>query len=248
MKNILRHIFIALLGMYSLASYAEIKESTNNWYVGNTQPGDWIQYKNVWLSAGHYRFTGRIVGNGSGQTVHLEINGATLKNNIEAPYNAANTFELAHLGQKQLEEGYYDIKLVFETGNINCDMIFIRKDDNVSENVLDSDIDFELNFDDGMHTFAIGGHAGATRELAKGGDSGDDATWTSAAPEKALYSRNQVLSWNKQSIYNFSLNYTQEAADIYISEMLESKVEVIFARTRRIGTEVPGEYDIEEPG
>ena len=44
MKHILRHIFIALLGMYSLTSYAEVKESTNNWYVGNTQPGDWIQY------------------------------------------------------------------------------------------------------------------------------------------------------------------------------------------------------------
>ena len=69
MKHILRHIFIALLGMYSLTSYAEVKESTNNWYVGNTQPGDWIQYKKVWLSAGHYRFTGRIVGNGEGQTV-----------------------------------------------------------------------------------------------------------------------------------------------------------------------------------
>ena len=78
-----------------------------------------------------------------------------------------------------------------------------------------------------MHTFAIGGHAGATRELAKGGDSGDDATWTSAAPEKAQYSRNQVISWNKQSIYNFNLGYTQEAADIYISEMVESKVSLM---------------------
>ena len=168
MKHILRHIFIALLGMYSLTSYAEIKESTNNWYVGNTQPGDWIQYKKVWLSAGHYRFTGRIVGNGEGQTVHLEINGSTLKNGVEAPYNYINTFDLAHLGHKQLEEGYYDLKLVFETGNVNCDMVFIRKDDNTSDNVLDTDIDFENNWDDGMHTFAIGGHAGTTRELEIG--------------------------------------------------------------------------------
>ena len=247
MKHILRHIFIALLGMYSLTSYAEVKESTNNWYVGNTQPGDWIQYKKVWLSAGHYRFTGRIVGNGEGQTVHLEINGSTLKNGVEAPYNYTNTFDLAHLGHKQLEEGYYDLKLVFETGNVNCDMVFIRKDDNTSDNVLDTDIDFENNWNDGMHTFAIGGHAGATRELAKGGDSGDDATWTSAAPEKAQYSRNQVISWNKQSIYNFNLGYTQEAADIYISEMVESKVEVIFAHGRgEPDGQTSEEYDIED--
>ena len=249
MKHILRHIFIALLGMYSLTSYAEVKESTNNWYVGNTQPGDWIQYKKVWLSAGHYRFTGRIVGNGEGQTVHLEINGSTLKNGVEAPYNYTNTFDLAHLGHKQLEEGYYDLKLVFETGNVNCDMVFIRKDDNTSDNVLDTDIDFENNWNDGMHTFAIGGHAGATRELAKGGDSGDDATWTSAAPEKAQYSRNQVISWNKQSIYNFNLGYTQEAADIYISEMVESKVEVIFAHGRgEPDGQTSEEYDIEDRG
>lgn len=247
MKNILRHIFIALLGMYSLSSYGEIKESTNNWYVGNTQPGDWIQYKKVWLSAGHYRFTGRIVGNGSGQTVHLEINGSTVKNGIDAPYNAANTFELAHLGHKQLEEGYYDLKLVFETGNVNCDMIFIRKDDNTSDNVLDTDIKFEYNWDDPMPTFAIGGHAGSTRGLAKGGDSGDDAVWTS--PDKKQYTRNQIQSWNKQMIYNFNLDYTQEAADIYISEMLESKVEVIFAHGRGEpdGQSVE-EYDIEDRG
>ena len=85
MKHILRHIFIALLGMYSLTSYAEIKESTNNWYVGNTQPGDWIQYKKVWLSAGHYRFTGRIVVNLEIQTEQLENNGRTMKNRLEAP-------------------------------------------------------------------------------------------------------------------------------------------------------------------
>ena len=249
MKHILRHIFIALLGMYSLTSYAEVKESTNNWYVGNTQPGDWIQYKKVWLSAGHYRFTGRIVGNGEGQTVHLEINGSTLKNNVEAPYNSSNSFDLAHLGHRQLDEGYYDLKLVFETGNVNCDMVFIRKDDNTSDNVLESDIDFELNFDDGMHTFAIGGHAGATRELAKGGDSGDDATWTSVSPEKQQYSRYQVQAWNKQMIYNFNLNYTQEAADIYISEMLESKVEVIFAHGRgEPDGQTVEEFDIEDRG
>ena len=33
---------------------------SNNWYVGNTEAGEWIRYKQVYLAEGDYRFTTRV--------------------------------------------------------------------------------------------------------------------------------------------------------------------------------------------
>lgn len=202
----------------------------NNWYVGNTSSGEWIKFKKVWLSAGNYRFTTQAVAGLDGQTVHLEINDEILKEKISVPANGNNQFEKVHLGSKSLPEGYYDIKLVFETGSVNCDMIFIRKNSNTTTAVLEDDTKYELNFNDGMHTFAIGGHANSTREMLNGTDPGADAVWKD--PNGNNFSRKQVLAWNKQSIYNFNFPYTQETTDIYVQEQVEAKVEVIFAHGR----------------
>lgn len=227
-----KYIIVTAILFYTISSYAQFLQQpyTNNWYVGNTASGEWIKFKKVWLSAGNYRFTTQAVAASGGQTVHLEINDEVLKSEVSVPKNANNEFEKVHLGYKNLSEGYYDIKLVFETGNVNCDMIFIRKSSNTEDIVLDDDTKYELNFNDGMHTFAIGGHANSTRELLNGTDPGADAVWED--PEGNKFSRNQVLSWNKQSMYNFNFPYTQETTDIYIQEQVEAKVEVIFAHGR----------------
>lgn len=203
---------------------------TNNWYVGNTSAGEWIKFKKVWLSAGNYRFTTQAVAGTTGQTVHLEINDEILKEKVSVPTKKNNEFGKIHLGYKTLPEGYYDIKLVFETGNVNCDMVFIRKSNSTDSHVLEDDTKYEINTSDGMHTFAIGGHANSTREMLNGTDPGVDAVWKD--PNGNLFSRAQVLGWNKQSMYNFNLPYTQETTDIYIQEQVEAKVEVIFAHGR----------------
>lgn len=224
----------ALIGLlfFNLTIFGQVATQTcvNNWYVGNTSAGEWILFKKVWLSAGDYRFTTQAVAGSEGQTVHLELNGVTLQSGVPVPTTADNAFTKVHLGQKTLEEGYYDVKLVFETGNVNCDMIFIRKSSSTSDSVLDDDTKYEINFDDGMHTFAIGGHANSTRELLNGTDPGADATWLD--PNGNMFSRAQVLGWNKQSIYNYNFPYTQETTDIYVSEQAEAKVEVIFCHGR----------------
>lgn len=231
--NLLRKSILLLLFTSAASTmFSQINQQpyTNNWYVGNTHRGEWIKFRKVWLSAGDYRFTTQAVAGQAEQTVHLELNDEVLTNNIVVPFNSENKFEKVHLGSKKLAEGYYDVKLVFETGNVSCDMIFIRKDDSKATQVLDDDTKYELNFDDGMHIFAIGGHANSTRELQNGTDHGADAVWTD--PKGNKYNRSQVLSWNKQSMYNFNHMYTQETTDIYVQEQVEAKVEVIFAHGR----------------
>ncbi|MDR1154202.1 MAG: DUF5010 C-terminal domain-containing protein, partial [Bacteroidales bacterium] len=178
MKTI-NNISILLITLLLLACPMTAQVTTqaneNNWYVGNTSPGEWILFKKVWLSAGDYRFTTQAVAGRAGQTVRLELNGVSLQNGVSVPTDANNAFTKVHLGHKTLTEGYYDVKLVFETGNVNCDMIFIRKSSNTSNAVLDDDTKYETNFSDGMHTFAIGGHANSTREMLNGTDPGADA-------------------------------------------------------------------------
>src|SRR5258706_13697131 len=41
------------------------------WYVGNTASGEWIQYTNVWLSAGGYRLTPNAGSPPHGALIHL---------------------------------------------------------------------------------------------------------------------------------------------------------------------------------
>jgi hypothetical protein len=204
--------------------------STNNWYVGNTDTGEWIKYKKVWLSAGSYRFTIKAVAKTGGQTVHLEINDQTLQSNIEIPSNVLDTFQLAHLGHTTLSSGYYDLKLVFDTGNVNCDMIFIRKDQSSSNLVLNSDVQFAINRNDGMHTAPIGGAWGASALLAKGGDRGDDPVFSDVNGNP--FSREQILSWNKQSAYAYTPEVTDQSMDMYVAEQVASKVDFIFAHGR----------------
>jgi hypothetical protein len=222
---------ITAAGFYCSPLSAQIEAYSNNWYVGNTKAGEWIQFKQVWLSAGHYRFTTRSVAGNSGATAHLELNGQTLKANVPIPFNSSGVFELAHLGSAQLTEGYYDVKLVFETGDVNTDMIFIRKDDSAAETVLANDTKYELNFAQKMHTLAIGGVATATKDLLKGGEQGDDVVWKSTL-DNLSFTRKQVQAYNKPSIYPFDVAYSRNAADIYIQEMVEAKVQVIFAHGR----------------
>ena len=215
--------------------------STNNWYVGNTAAGEWIQFHQVWLSEGNYRFTTRAIAGAKNKTVHLELNGQIVMSGVEIPSNGTNEFELTHLGHKHLAAGYYDIRLVFETGNVNCDMIFIRKDDGTGSTVTANDVAYSINRNDGMHIAPIGGAWGASSYLAKGGDRGDDGVWTDK--NNHPFSREQVLSWNKQQIYAYTPEVTDQALDMYVSEQVEAKVDFIFSHGRG---EIDVDNDIED--
>ena len=89
-------LFIAQLLAVSVSAQVATQPYVNNWYVGNTSPGEWIMYKKVWLSAGDYRFTTQAVGATSGQYVHLELNGEVLQSSVLVPTNENNAFLKVH--------------------------------------------------------------------------------------------------------------------------------------------------------
>jgi len=239
-KNYLLTILSVLL-LFIQSSQAEV--SYNNWYVGNTHSGAWIQFDKVWLSAGSYRFTTRSVAKSEGKTVKLQLNGIDVQSGVTVPTSSHNEFQLVHLGAMQLAEGYYNVRLIFETGDVNCDMIFIRKSTNSSTSVLPDDINYSVNFSNKPLMAPIGGVSFGTAYLGKGGDTGDEAMWTDNNNKQ--YSRKQMLSWYKQQIYTYSWPISDEAQDILVQEYVESKVAVIFAHGRG---ELDTNYQIEDRG
>lgn len=223
-----------LLGTYISVFPQQEYTYTNNWYVGDTEAGEWIRHKQVWLTAGHYRFTARVVAPESGKTITLDLNNNTLFSNVEAPVDANGKFHSVHVGSATLATGYYDIKLIFETGDVNIDMLFIKKDDRTDNSVLPTDLDYSLNHDDGMHIAPIAGAAGSVSDLAKGGDENDGGVWyLYSNPSNGItYSRKQMQMWNKQRMYTYSKDYTQEPLDIRVQELAEAKVDFIWAHGR----------------
>lgn len=203
--------------------------STNNWYVGNTEADEWIKYKRVWLSAGNYRFTMQGVASKEDQKVHLEINGQSL-GSITIPINNSHSFEYVHIGHKKFSEGYYDLKLVFETGNVNCDMIFIRKDNSASNSYTSNDISYSINRTDGMHIAPIGAPDFSSGVLVNVGQRQLDGTFKDKNGK--LFSQEQIFAWNKQQIYAYTPSFTDQAMDIWVSELVAAKVDFVFMHGR----------------
>src|ERR1700740_2868338 len=86
------------------------------WYVGNTAPGEWIQFTNVWLTAGSYRFTANAGSPSDGALMHLEIDGAILRPGVAVPNTGrADTFTPVNLGCVSLSQGGHTLRAVFET-------------------------------------------------------------------------------------------------------------------------------------
>ncbi|MDR2683094.1 MAG: DUF5010 domain-containing protein [Dysgonamonadaceae bacterium] len=230
-----RTIIFCLCQTFLIHSFAQSDFTySNNWYVGDTEAGEWIEHKKIRIAEGDYRFTIRAIASENGKTVALALNGNTLFSGVAVPGNNNGKFQSVHLGSAHIQAGYYDVRLIFETGDVNCDMIFIKKDSRTDNAVLNTDTDYALNHNDGMHISPIAGASGASAVLAKTGDPGDNiAYYFQANPSNGIvYSREQVMQWNKQYIYTYHAEYTQEAMDILVQEFAESKVDFIWAHGR----------------
>ena len=233
-QKFIRNIFYLSFCFFSLTGFGQDYTYSNNWYVGDTEAGEWIKHKKIWIAEGDYRFTTRAVAPEAGKTIALALNEEILFSGVEIPADELGKFQLAHIGSAHIEAGYYDVKLIFETGDVNCDMIFIKKDAQTDPIVLDTDIDYQLNHNDGMHIAPIAGASHSTSVLAKYGDPGDNiAYFYQADPGNGeVYTREQVMQWNKQGIYTYHLEYSQDAMDILVQELAESKVDFIWAHGR----------------
>lgn len=94
------------------------------WHVGWTDPGEWIEFPGVQLGCGIHRFTARCSSEGDGNRIRLDL--PTLSST--AISNTGFTqYENAHLGEVRMEAGEYALRIVFETGSVNIDWLFIKK-------------------------------------------------------------------------------------------------------------------------
>ncbi|MBI4582160.1 MAG: DUF5010 domain-containing protein [Planctomycetes bacterium] len=100
--------------------------ASGGWYVGWTQPGEWIEFKEVALACGVYRFTARLSGT-VGQSLRLEVDGQSLGSVPLIRAGHPGGWNLLRLGTVALPAGPHNLRLVFETGQINVDWVFSRK-------------------------------------------------------------------------------------------------------------------------
>lgn len=116
-------------GAYSDRALSVGKLNDNaGWYVGWINAGDWIQYQEVELGSGTYRFTVRAATNAIGKKMHMEVDGIAMSS-IEMPNTGSlDTYQLAHLGEIPLGAGPHTLRLVFESsGGLNVDWFFLKR-------------------------------------------------------------------------------------------------------------------------
>jgi len=106
----------------------------SGWYVGFVQPGEWLEYSDIHLGCGTYRFTARASTRSiaDDRFLRLEIRGPEgliSLPTVEVPTTPSLDFyTLVHLGEEELEGGSYDLRFVMESsGSMNIDWFFVKR-------------------------------------------------------------------------------------------------------------------------
>ncbi|HUP55956.1 MAG TPA: DUF5010 domain-containing protein, partial [Bdellovibrionota bacterium] len=97
------------------------------WFVGWTDPGEWIQYERIQTGFASYRFTIRYATPLDGQRVRLEIDGRSLGTVTLPRTGDWQKWGYWQLGNRFLLPGKHTIRLVFETGGVNADWFFLKR-------------------------------------------------------------------------------------------------------------------------
>ena len=93
--------------------------------MGWTESGEWLEFKEVELGCGTYRFTARVATDSDGQKVRLNLDGLP---GVTLPNTGSMTdYELVHLGEVKLQAGKYDIRMIFESDDLNLDWFFAKR-------------------------------------------------------------------------------------------------------------------------
>lgn len=100
-------------------------DDNTGWYVGWTEPGEWLEYKEVKLGCGLYRFSARAASTmETGARMRLAL-GSLPSIPVDG---TGGSFDLVHLGEIQLTAtGKYDLRIVFETESIDLDWFFVKR-------------------------------------------------------------------------------------------------------------------------
>lgn len=110
------------LGDYSSRGI-DVKRMTGGWYVGDTKAGEWLEFKDITLGGGTYRFTIRAATNAAGKKVKLNLPGMST---VTLP-NTGGAFRLFHLGEVGLSKAAHKVRLEIQSDGINIDWFHMKK-------------------------------------------------------------------------------------------------------------------------
>jgi hypothetical protein len=101
--------------------------ASGGWFVGWTEPSEWIEFKGIQLGDGIHRFTARCASDEDGNRIRLDM--PTLRSTVVPNTGGLEQYEHVHLGEVKLEVGggEHALRIVFETGGVNVDWIFVKR-------------------------------------------------------------------------------------------------------------------------
>lgn len=108
-----------------VTNVARLTDDTG-WYVDWTKAPGWVEYSQINLTCGTYRFTAR-VASATGSTLHLEVDGNSAGTVNVPPSGGATNYGLVHLGQVKLAAGAHRMRLVADTLGASVDWFFLRR-------------------------------------------------------------------------------------------------------------------------
>lgn len=194
----------------------------SGWYVGNTDSGEWIEYRNVKLAEGDYRFTARAGSTSFGNTLRFEIDNVPVQSNVNVPNTGRwDAFLNVHLGHTHVSAGYHNLKLYFETGQVSVDWFMLRKSSEQSDKFMPDDITMlPPPADDGPILAPIIGYG--ERGFCPNIRDKHDRHFTEA----------QLSTWYSWPMYADYDRRTDRWWDILIDELLASRVDTCMFHCR----------------
>ncbi|MBW8864164.1 MAG: DUF5010 domain-containing protein, partial [Verrucomicrobia bacterium] len=200
------------------------------WYVGNTAPGEWIQFINVWLTTGSYRFTANAGCPSNGATMHLEIDGVALRTGVAVPNTGRiDTFAPVNMGSVTLSQGYHTLRAVFETPGVSLDWMMLRKDSDTATNVKASDLIMVRPSTSGMLIAPIVAY-NQQSEHNSIFNANDPSSMFGAYPQKATnglpYSDYQERSWYRTPMFQDFDRRSDRYWDTVVDQVMASRAQV----------------------
>ncbi|UII19636.1 carbohydrate-binding protein [Fulvivirga ligni] len=96
----------------------------SNYNIGWVQAGEWLEYTVNVVQHDEYDFSFRVSTPYDGQTLHLEQNGENISGSVSIPNSAGyQNWQTVTVGDIHLHEGISELRLVFETNDVNIDYI-----------------------------------------------------------------------------------------------------------------------------
>lgn len=203
--------------------------------MGNTAPGEWIQYTNVWLTGGSYRFTANAGSPSAGAALHMVVDGVSIGSSVAVPDTGqVDAFSPVNLGYATLSQGYHTLQVVFDTSGVSLDWFMLVKDTDTTTNVKASDITMVRPPTSGMLISPIIGYEAMTTPNSL--FNANDAAPLVSEPETDTngdpYSDYQLRSYYGVPMYEDWDRRTDRYWDITVDQLLASRAQVPFFHCR----------------